>query len=291
LSVAQSFLFYVAFQSHPSDLRSRYRDSRWQTRDLLKRLDQTASPNPRSSPRLNDLLAALSSEELERVTPLLRIVRMRRGQAIYHLGEPIRFIYFPLTVVLSLVGALIDGRSAEIGIIGNEGMVGLPAFFGPSFTAFQLVVQIPGTALRMPVSALGAEARRAGSLDALLLRYSQTFFNQVAQGLICNRYHTVAQRLATWLLMIRDRVDTDRLPLTQEFLGYTLGVGRPSVTIAEGTFAEAGLVRHTRGAISIVNRAGLEAAACECYFTVRDDYQHLGGVSASDGVIRQVGEH
>lgn len=233
------------------------------------------SPDSEPSPRSNLLLAALSREERERVTPLLRRVRMRHGQAIYRLDEPIRYLYFPLTVVLSLVGTLVDGRSAEIGIIGNEGMVGLPGIFGINFTVFQLIVQIPGSAQRLPVSALGTEARRAGSLDAVLQGYSQTFFNQAAHGLICNRYHTVAQRLASWLLMIRDRVDTDRLPLTQEFLGYMLGVGRPSVTIAEGTFGEAGLVRHTRGAITIVNRAGLEAAACECYFTVRDDYQHL----------------
>ena len=173
------------------------------------------------------------------------------------------------------MGILHDGKTAEIGIIGNEGMVGLPALFEIGFTSFQIIVQIPGTAQRLPVSALRQATSRAGLLNFVLLQYSQAFFNQVAQGLLCNRHHAVAQRLAAWLLMIRDRVDTDRLPLTQEFLGYMLGVGRPSVTIAEGTFAEAGLVRHTRGAITIVNRAGLEAAACECYFTVRDDYQRL----------------
>ena len=227
------------------------------------------------SPRPNQLLAALSGEERDRIQPLLRTVRLRRGQAIYHPGEPIRFVYFPLTVILSLVGILHDGKTAEIGIIGNEGMVGLPALLGVGFTEFQVIVQIPGTAQRLPVSALRQATSSVGLLNFVLLQYSQAFFNQVAQGLLCNRHHAVAQRLAAWLLMIRDRVDTDRLPLTQEFLGYMLGVGRPSVTIAEGTFAEAGLVRHTRGAITIVNRAGLEAIACECYFTVRDDYQHL----------------
>ncbi len=233
------------------------------------------TPDSGPAPRSNLLLAALSSEEREWVTPLLQLVRMRHSQVIYRLGEPIRFLYFPLTVVLSLVGALRDGRSAEIAVIGNEGMVGLPALFGSSFTAFQIIVQIPGTAQRLPVSALGHAARGAGSLDALLLRYSQTLFNQVAHGLICNHYHSVAQRLATSLLMLRDRVETDRLPLTQEFLGYMLGVGRPSVNLTEGTFTEGGLVRHSRGAITIINREGLEAVACECYVDVRDEYQRL----------------
>jgi CRP-like cAMP-binding protein len=241
---------------------------------VTERLAQMRTPEP-WPPRSNRLLAALSSEEREQVQPLLHMVRMRHGQAIYTPGEPIRFLYFPLTVVLSLVGALSDGRSAEIGIIGNEGMVGLPALFGADFSPFQIIVQIPGTAQRMPVGALGSEARDAGSLDALLLRYSQTFFNQVAHGLICNRHHPVAQRLATWLLRIRDRVETDRLPLTQEFLGYMLGVGRPSVNLTEAVFAEVGLVRHSRGAITIIDREGLEAAACECYFHVRDEYQRL----------------
>jgi len=242
---------------------------------VTERMALMGSPEPAPSPRSNLLLAALSTEERERVTPLLRMVRLRHGQAIYHLGEPIRFVYFPLTVVFSLVGALSDGRSAEIGIIGNEGMIGLPALFGASFTEFQLIVQIPGTALSMPISALGSGARGAGSLDALLLQYSQTFFNQAAHGLICNRHHTVAQRLATWLLMIRDRIETDRLPLTQESLGYMLGAGRPSVTLTEGTFAERGLVRNSRGAVTIINREGLEAAACECYSLMRDEYRRL----------------
>jgi CRP-like cAMP-binding protein len=233
------------------------------------------SPDSEPSPRSNLLLAALSSEERERVTPLLRRVRLRHDQVIYRLDEPIRYLYFPLTVVLSLIVTLRDGRSAEIGIIGNEGMVGLPGLFGTSFTVFELIVQIPGQAQRLPVSALGPEARRAGSLDAVLQRYSQTFFNQAAQALICNRYHTVAQRLATWLLMLRDRVETNRLPLTQEILGNMLGAGRPSVNLTEATFTDIGLVRHSRGAITIINRAGLEAAACECYVAMRDEYQRL----------------
>ena len=241
----------------------------------LGRLALMHTPDSGPAPRSNLLLAALSSEEREWVTPLLQLVRMRHSQVIYRLGEPKRYLYFPFTVVLSLVGALRDGRSAEIAVIGNEGMVGLPAHFGSSFTAFQLIVQIPGTAQRLPISALGHVARGAGTLDALLLRYSQTLFNQVGHGLICSHHHSVAQRLATSLLMLRDRVETDRLPLTQEFLGYMLGVGRPSVNLTEGTFAERGLVRHSRGAITIINREGLEAVACECYVDIRDEYQRL----------------
>lgn len=227
-----------------------------------------------TSPTQNRLLAALFGEERDRIQPLLQLVRIRRHQVIYHPGAPIRYLYFPLTAVLSLVGGLSDGKSGEIGTIGREGMVGLPTL-GAAFLGFQIIVQVPGMALRLPVSALGTETGRAGSLEALLLRYSRTFFNQVAQGLLCNRHHTVTQRLATWLLRTRDCVDTDRLPLTQEFLGHMLGVARPSVTLAEAEFAEAGLVRHSRGAITIISRAGLEAAACECYVCIRDDYQRL----------------
>jgi CRP-like cAMP-binding protein len=233
------------------------------------------APDSGPAQRSNLLLAALSSEERERVTPLLQPVRMRRSHVIYRLGEPIRYLYFPLTVVLSLVGTLHDGRSAEIAVIGNEGMVALPALFGSNFTVFQLIVQISGTAQRLPISALEHPARGAGTLDALLLRYSQTLFGQVAHGLICNHFHSVAQRLATSLLMLRDRVDTDRLPLTQESLGSILGVGRPSVNLTEATFAEGGTVRLSRGAITIINREGLESIACQCYADIRDEYQRL----------------
>lgn len=231
--------------------------------------------NRLASPVENGLLAALPSEEFERLRPQMRTVQLRYKQTIHRSGESIRWVYFPITAVVALTSILQDGSSAELGLVGCEGMAGLSALLGSDSTPFDVVVQIPGTAYQMCAGALTEEAGRPGPLGAGLLRYTLAFLGQVAQGISCTCHHDVTQRLARYLLMMRDRVATDRLPLTHEFLGQMLGVGRPSVTLTLDALQKAGLVRLSRGNVTVVDPQGLEAMACECYQSIRDEYSRL----------------
>jgi len=230
-------------------------------------------------PRLaeNRLLSALPREDRERLFPLMRTVRLKRTQTIQMSGEPIGAVYFPVTAVLSVVSILANGSSIGVGTIGNDGVVGLSALFGAESAPFDMRVQIPGIALRIAVCLLYEDAHRPGPVEDLLLRHSQALFDQVAQGMACGHHHSVVQRLASWLLTVRDRVETDCLSLTQEFLGQMLGTGSPRVSLAEAELAQLGLIRHDRGSITIADRPGLETTACECYRSVRDEYDRLLG--------------
>lgn len=218
----------------------------------------------------NSLLSALPREEYERLAPHLELVRLTPGKILYNAGDVVRHAYFPKGGMSSLLSTTEDGRTMEVGMIGSEGMTGVPIILRSSVAPYQVMVQLAGNALRIGGDALREEFNRGGKLQDLLLRYMHSLLIQVAQSAACNRFHTVEKRLCRWLLVSRDGAQTDTLQLTQEFLSQMLGVPRTSVTMIAGALQKEGLIRHSRGRITILNRKGLEAASCECYWRVRE---------------------
>lgn len=223
----------------------------------------------------NRLLALLPPEDRDCICRWLEPVDLLPRQVLIAAGAAFGHIYFPVSGAASLLASA-DGAVLEIGLIGREGMVGLPALFDAGISPnMSVTIQIPGMALRMPAQALRAELDRNAALRALLLRYTATLLCQVAQSAICNRLHGVEQRLARWLLMAQDRAESDLLPLTQEYISLMLGVRRPGVTVAAGNLAKAGLIRGAYGRIVILDRKGLEANACGCYAVIREQVDRL----------------
>jgi CRP-like cAMP-binding protein len=218
----------------------------------------------------NNLLAALPREEYQRLAPHLELVHLPAGKILYHVGDEVRYAYFPKGGVLSLLSTTEDGRSIEVGMIGNEGMTGVPVILRSREAPYQVMVQLTGSALRIKGAALREEFNRGGRLQDLLLRYTHSLLNQVSQAVACNCFHTVPQRLCRWLLVSSDRAQTDTLHLTHEFLSHMLGVPRTSVTTIAGALQKEGLISHSRGRITILGRGGLEEAACECYGRARE---------------------
>ncbi len=242
---------------------------------LTESMIRVAIGTKRSQPTENQLLGILPSGEQDHLRPLMQTVRLKYKQAIYDEGSSIGVVYFPVTAVFSYISVLADGSSTEVGLIGNEGMAGLPAFLGAGWTSFNMLIQVAGIAHRMPVSTLVAETHGPGALRGVLLRYTQGFLTQIAQGTACGRHHTVRQRLAMWLLMVGDRVQADRFPMTHEFLGQMLGIGRPSISLAAAALQAEGLISYNRGAIVILDRPGLEQVTCSCYRLICDEYLRL----------------
>jgi CRP-like cAMP-binding protein len=218
----------------------------------------------------NHLLTALPSEERNRLAAHLQPVALERDQALWNLGEPIEFIYFPEAGVCSCIAPLSDGTGVEVGVIGREGAVGLSAAFGHHTPAAIAKVQIAGSGLRIQTSLLRIQIERNAGLRSVLMRYSQILYDQACWIAVCNRRHSVAQRLARWLLMIHDRIESDDLALTHGYLSAMLGVRRASVTEAAGNFQSAGLIWYSQGQITLLNRSGLESRSCECYLAVRN---------------------
>jgi CRP-like cAMP-binding protein len=223
----------------------------------------------------NRLLVALAPEDLGSLRPHLEPVPLPHKQTLSKPDTPIDHVYFPQEGMVSLVQPLEDGAMIEVGMIGNEGLVGVPVLLGADTSPLEAMVQIPGSALRMPASAFREEAGRNSALLGLLLRYVQALHIQVSLSAACNGRHTLPERLARWLLTARDRATTDRMPLSHEFLSMMLGVRRAGVTVAVGALKNAGLIRNTHGQVTITDRQGLEAACCECYRTVRKEYDRL----------------
>jgi CRP-like cAMP-binding protein len=223
----------------------------------------------------NRLLAALPPDDLARSWPHLESVRLEQRQVLFDAEEPIRHVYFPETAVVSVVSMLREGGVVEVGTTGCEGMAGLAVFLGDDTPSTRVFAQIPGTALRMDAEAFSRVAGTPGPLHRVMLRFTQAFLTQVAQTAACNAAHLVAQRCARWLLMTHDRVDGDDFPLTHEFLAVMLAVRRAGVTVAMGALQDAGLVRYRRSRVAIRDRAGLEAASCECYGVVQAHYDRL----------------
>jgi len=230
---------------------------------------------PDADPRQNHLLAALPEDECERIFPKLELVPMRLGEVLYEPGIEMRYVYFPTTSIVSLLYVMEDGASAEIAIVGNEGIVGVSLFMGGESTTSRAVVQSQGHAYRLGGQYLKEAFFRAGAMQHLLLRYTQALLTQMAQTAVCNRHHTVDQQLCRWLLLSLDRLPSNELVMTQELIANMLGVRREGVTEAAGKLQQAGLIQYSRGKITVTDRPGLEARVCECYEVVRKEFSRL----------------
>ncbi|MDB5415286.1 MAG: Crp/Fnr family transcriptional regulator [Rubritepida sp.] len=236
-----------------------------------------ASSKPTTPAPRNRLLAALPAEDLARLWPQLDLVESELHHVLIAPDEPITAVYFPESGWVSMLSILTDGRSAEVGLTGTEGMVGLPLLLGSDSSAVEAMVQAPGMLLRLSADAFGRALEESPALRMLLLRYSLAFQQQVTQTAACNGHHALDQRLARWLLMAHDRAGGDHFAMTQEFLAMMLCVHRPGVTVAARLFQQAGLIRYGHGQMTISDREGLEAAACECYGAVRRQFEKLLG--------------
>ena len=226
--------------------------------------------------RLIEALAVLAPSDAAWVATQIEPVELDIGQLIARAGEPFGHVYFPETAVLSIISRMADGTAVEVGTVGNEGMAGVGVFLGADVSVNETVAQIPGTAGRIESTRFVDGAATRPELRRLLNRYTEAYLTQVAQTAACNRLHGIDARCARWLLMTHDRVgEAERFPLTQEYLAIMLGVRRGGVSLAAGTLRDAGLIRYSRGAIRVVDRAGLETAACECYGIVRRHFDRL----------------
>lgn len=225
----------------------------------------------------NRLLASLPTEEYKHLLPKLERVVFSLGQNIYEPGESLEYIYFPISLVVSLLYTMEDGSTAETGLIGNDGAVGIALFLGGRTMRNRAVVQVGGGALRMNAGILQREFARGASLQNLLLRYTQALMSQISQTAVCNRLHSVEKRLCRWLLLSHDRVKSNELQMTQEFIANMLGGRRESVTMAASHLRNAGIIRYSRGHIGILDRRALEATACECYHVVNEEVNRLFG--------------
>jgi CRP-like cAMP-binding protein len=233
------------------------------------------SQTAQSAPIQNKILAALSAKEYARLSPHLELVSLPLGQILYKTEDRIKYVYFPNSGVVSFVAHMKEGASIEVGLAGREGMVGIPILFGDDVSQNEAIVQIADGAMRMKASVLTEELERDGELKSLLMRFALALMKQVSQTAACNRNHHIGQRLARWLLTCHDRVKGDELRLTQEFIAEMLGTRRSGVSEAATMLQEGGLIRYARGNIKILDRAGLEKFACECYATVKQASDRL----------------
>jgi CRP-like cAMP-binding protein len=235
------------------------------------------NPIQASDAARNFLLCALPPVDLERLLPHLQSVAFSLGQIVYEPNERIDYCYFPINSVVSLLCTMQDGTTAEMGLVGNEGVLGVALFLGGESTCSRAIVPVAGDAFRLPARLLQEEFTNTRSLQFLLLRYTQVLLTQISQTAVCNRLHSVEQRLCRWLLLCHDRKNRSDLLMTQELIANMLGGRRESVTVAAGHLQDAGLIHYCRGHIRIVNRAGLEAAVCECYRIVEHESDRLLG--------------
>lgn len=226
---------------------------------------------------VNQILAALPEQEYQRIAPHLETVSLKRGQVLHEPYEAIRDVYFPNRAMISLVSIMEDGATTEIGLVGNEGMIGLPVILGGGLTPSQAIVQVQDGAMKLSADLLKQEFQRGEVLQKRLLLYTQAFFTQVSQSAACNRQHSIEERLARWLLSVQDCVLADELPLTQEFIANMLGTRRSGVTVAASILQQAGMITYSRGKITILNQESLEETACECYRLVQSEFIRLLG--------------
>ena len=231
--------------------------------------------NNSHDPHQNHLLAALPTEDYKRLLQHLELVPMPLGDVLYESGNELRHVYFPTTAIVSLLYVMLDGASAEIAVVGNEGIIGVALFMGGETMPNRAVVQSAGHAYRLKGQLLKNEFSRSGELQHLLLRYTQALLTQMAQTAVCNRHHTLDQQLCRWLLLSLDRLPSNELTMTQELIANMLGVRREGVTEAAGNLQRAGLIAYRRGKITVLNRVGLEARACECYEVVKKEFDRL----------------
>ena len=227
------------------------------------------------SPRHNNLLAALPPEDLQRLLPDLELVPLALGMAVYESGGRLDYVYLPIDSIVSLLYVMKDGASAEIAVVGHEGLVGIALFMGGESTPSRAVVQSAGYAYRLPSKILKREFEHGGPLQHLLLRYTQALITQMAQTAVCNRHHSVEQQLCRWLLLSLDRLRSEEVSMTQELIANMLGVRREGVTEAAGKLQTAGLIKYNRGHIKVLDRPKLEERVCECYAVVKRESDRL----------------
>ena len=235
----------------------------------------STTPAPASDPRLNELLAALPDAEWRRWQPLLEFVQLPLGQVLYESGRTLSHVYFPTTAIVSLLYVMENGASAEIAVVGNEGVVGISLFMGGGSTPSRAVVQSAGIGFRLRSEVVKEEFDRSHPVMHLLLRYTQALITQMSQTAVCNRHHSLDQQLCRWLLLSLDRLQGDELVMTQELIANMLGVRREGVTEAALNLQKAGLIRYVRGHITVLDRPGLEQRTCECYAVVKREYDRL----------------
>jgi len=234
-------------------------------------IPMASTPNPNQ----NHLLAALPAAEYGRLAPQLELIPMRLGEMLYEPGTELRHVYFPTTAIVSLLYILESGSSVEIAGVGNEGVLGISLFMGGDTTPSSAAVQTAGHGYRLPAKVLKQEFIRGGVLQGLLLRYTQALITHMFQNAACYRHHSIEQQLSRWLLLTLDRLPSGELVMTQELIANALGVRREGITEAAGKLQRAGIIRYRRGHISILERRGLEATACECYSVVKKELGRL----------------
>jgi CRP-like cAMP-binding protein len=225
----------------------------------------------------NRLLASLPSRDCERLFQNLLPVPLPYKYPLYEANQPIEFVYFIENGVGSLVNVMMNGDAAEVGTIGNEGMVGLPIVFGDNQAPTGVYMQVAGSGLKMRTERFRLELERSAAIRERVLHYAQAFFNQVAQSAACNTFHRLEERCCRWLLMTQDRMQSDDFPLTQEFLAMMLGVRRAGVTVAANALKRAGLIEYARGHVTILDRTGLLKKSCECYSITKGEFDRLFG--------------
>ena len=234
-----------------------------------------AASSPPPGPKQNQLLAALPPTEWKRWLPQLEAVDLPLGEVLYEPGNTLSHVYFPTTAIVSLLYVMENGASAEIAVVGHEGIVGISLFMGGESTPSRAVVQSAGHGFRLPSQVIKNEFSHSGPVMHLLLRYTQALITQMAQTAVCNRHHSLDQQLCRWLLLSLDRLEGFELVMTQELIANMLGVRREGVTEGALKLQQAGLIRYARGRITVLDRPGLEKRTCECYAVVKKEYDRL----------------
>ena len=225
----------------------------------------------------NYLLAALHEDDFVRVKSNLESVSFKLGKVIYESGEKMDYAYFPTTAIISLLYIMENGATAEIGVVGNDGIIGVSLFMGGETTTSRAIIQSAGGAFRMKAKDLKAEFARGGRFQELLLRYTQALMTQISQTAVCNRLHSIEQQLCRWLLLSHDRLTSDKLVMTHDLISNMLGVRREGITLAAQKLAKRKLITNSRGTMTVTDRQGLESAVCECYKVVNEEYNRLLG--------------
>lgn len=226
---------------------------------------------------MNHLLAALSTDEFDRLSAALEPVSFCLGQVIYESGEEQEYVFFPTTAIISLLYIMENGSTAEIGMAGNDGLVGIALYMGGSTTPSRAIVQSAGTGFRLRSKVLSEEFNRGGTFQRILLLYTQYLMTQISQTAVCNRLHSVEQQLCRWLLINHDLLQSNKLIMTHDLIANMLGVRREGVSIAAGHLQKQTLIEYSRGTITMLDREGLENATCECYQVVKEEYDRLLG--------------
>jgi CRP-like cAMP-binding protein len=232
-------------------------------------------PVAKSGMERNNLLALMTNDAKERLFPLLREVELPLGEEVYAAGQAVKYVYFPADCIVSLLYVMLDGHSAEISVVGCEGVVGIAVFMGGDSTPSRAVVQSAGTAYRLPAVELKKQFNHDADFRVLMLRYTQALITQMAQTAVCNRHHSIDQQLCRWLLLSLDRLPTNQLTMTQELIANMLGVRREGVTESAGKLQKLGAIEYQRGKITVLDRPMVEELSCECYAVVKEETERL----------------